>query len=132
MRKRATMREEGGEAFQAIGHLAGIIEFERILNIRLRRSASTMRGPDEPFIQINQAFAHICFARPARPHKLRQALRSKIFLFIGSIISCMVAPSRFLQEGRFAIVTDVGSGMRWTRLLHTTSVAGADGKSVWS
>jgi hypothetical protein len=27
-------------------------------------------------------------------------------------------PSRLLIEGRFAIVTDVGGGMRWTRRCH--------------
>ena len=36
------------------------------------------------------------------------------------------------QEGRLAIVTDVGSGMRWTRGLRLTGVAGADGEIVWS
>jgi hypothetical protein len=36
------------------------------------------------------------------------------------------------QEGRFAIVTDVGSGMRWTHRLRKTSAAGADGEVVWS
>jgi hypothetical protein len=36
------------------------------------------------------------------------------------------------QEGRFAIVTDVGCGMRWTRALRETSAADADGKVVWS
>ncbi len=37
-----------------------------------------------------------------------------------------------LQEGRFAIVTDVGSGMRWTLWLRKTSATGADGEVVWS
>jgi hypothetical protein len=36
------------------------------------------------------------------------------------------------QEGRFAIVTDVGCGMRWTRWRRKTSGAGADGEVVWS
>jgi hypothetical protein len=35
-------------------------------------------------------------------------------------------------EGRFAIVTNVGCGMRWTRWLHTTSEAKADGENAWS
>ena len=35
-------------------------------------------------------------------------------------------------EGRIAIVTDVGSGMRWTRWCRRTSDANADGKGVWS
>ena len=36
------------------------------------------------------------------------------------------------QEGRIAIVTDVGSGMRWTRMRRKTSGAIADGEGVWS
>jgi hypothetical protein len=36
------------------------------------------------------------------------------------------------QEGRFAIVTDVGSGMRWTLVARKTSATAADGKVVWS
>ena len=43
----------------------------------------------------------------------------------------------FPQEGRFAIVTDVGSGMRWTRqrqaqFFARTNDAAADGEVVWS
>jgi hypothetical protein len=37
-----------------------------------------------------------------------------------------------LQEGRIAIVTDVGSRMRWTRELRKTNAACAYGKDVWS
>jgi hypothetical protein len=40
------------------------------------------------------------------------------------------------QEGRFAIVTDVGHGMRWTHIagrnVCATSGGGADGEVVWS
>jgi hypothetical protein len=36
------------------------------------------------------------------------------------------------QEGRFAVVTDVGCGMRWTRQCHTTNDMAADGEVVWS
>jgi hypothetical protein len=35
-------------------------------------------------------------------------------------------------EGRFAIVTDVGGGMRWTRAAPLTNGADADGEVVWS
>jgi len=35
----------------------------------------------------------------------------------------MVAPSRAHKEGRIAIVTDVGCGMRWTRVWRETSAA---------
>jgi hypothetical protein len=36
------------------------------------------------------------------------------------------------QEGRIAIVTDVGCGMRWTRRCHKTNDTAADGEAVWS
>src|SRR6476620_4669000 len=36
------------------------------------------------------------------------------------------------QEGRIAIVTDVGCGMRWTRQCRKTNGAEAYGKIVWS
>ncbi len=35
-------------------------------------------------------------------------------------------------EGRFAIVTDVGGGMRWTRAALLTRALFADGEVVWS
>jgi hypothetical protein len=38
----------------------------------------------------------------------------------------------FPIEGRFAIVTDVGFGMRWTPQCAGRSVLGADGEVVWS
>jgi hypothetical protein len=41
-------------------------------------------------------------------------------------------PIPFSQEGRFAVVTSVGRGMRWTRQLQQTSVVAAYGKIVWS
>jgi hypothetical protein len=36
------------------------------------------------------------------------------------------------QEGRFAVVTDVGGGMRWTRMVLLTRAPEADGEVVWS
>ena len=36
-----------------------------------------------------------------------------------------------LKEGRFAIVTNVGCGMRWTLLVRQTSVSKADGEVAW-
>ena len=36
------------------------------------------------------------------------------------------------QEGRFAIVTNVGCGMRWTRQCRETNDMHADGEVVWS
>jgi hypothetical protein len=38
----------------------------------------------------------------------------------------------FPLEGRIAIVTDVGHGMRWTRMALLTRVLLADGEVVWS
>jgi hypothetical protein len=35
------------------------------------------------------------------------------------------------QEGRLAIVTNVGCGMRWTRAAQLTSALDADGEVVW-
>jgi hypothetical protein len=35
-------------------------------------------------------------------------------------------------EGRFAIVTDVGGGMRWTLMALLTRALEADGEGVWS
>jgi hypothetical protein len=40
-------------------------------------------------------------------------------------------PSRAHLEGRIAIVTDVGCGMRWTRVALKTNAPVADGKVVW-
>jgi hypothetical protein len=36
------------------------------------------------------------------------------------------------HERRFAIVTDVGHGMQWTRAARLTKRADADGEVVWS
>jgi hypothetical protein len=36
------------------------------------------------------------------------------------------------EEGRFAIVTDVERGMRWTLQRYETNVAATDGEVVWS
>jgi len=38
----------------------------------------------------------------------------------------------FPQEGRLAIVTDVGCGMRWTRHVRRRLTLQADGEVVWS
>ena len=44
---------------------------------------------------------------------------------------CILPAIPFPQEGRFAVVTDVGSGMRWTRRCCWTSDTEADGEVVW-
>jgi hypothetical protein len=46
-----------------------------------------------------------------------------------SNISLAVPPP---LEGRFAIVTDVGCGMRWTRAALLTRALFVDGEDVWS
>jgi hypothetical protein len=45
---------------------------------------------------------------------------------------CILPAVPFPQEGRFAVVTDVGSGMRWTQQCRKTGGAEADGEGVWS
>ena len=47
-------------------------------------------------------------------------------------ISCTCLRVLHSQEGRFAIVTDVERGMRWTHRHQLTSDADADGEVVWS
>jgi hypothetical protein len=44
----------------------------------------------------------------------------------------MSLPILHPSEGRIAIVTDVGWGMRWTLWLRETSAGRADGKDAWS
>jgi hypothetical protein len=46
-------------------------------------------------------------------------------------ISGFLALVSFPQEGRFAVVTDVGSGMRWTRRVIRRMTLQADGEVVW-
>jgi hypothetical protein len=63
----------------------------------------------------------------------RPVLSRKIFRFACRANHLYkLAPSRALQEGRFAIVTDVERGMRWTRAAPLTNGADADGEVVWS
>jgi hypothetical protein len=53
----------------------------------------------------------------------------KYSAFAAGQISARTSAVPCSQEGRFAIVTDVGRGMRWT---HWLRKAGADGEVVWS
>ena len=73
------------------------------------------------------------FFNPINAESTVQSFCRKYFVLpVGQIIfkpSRRLAP---LNEGRFAIVTDVGRGMRWTRRRRKTSGASADGKVVWS
>jgi hypothetical protein len=68
----------------------------------------------------------------------------KYFHFHPTQINSTTLPSRPREEGRIAIVTDVGHGMRWTRQRRVRDVIAersqgartndiaADGKAVWS
>jgi hypothetical protein len=62
----------------------------------------------------------------------RPVVTAEIFRFPSTLNRCHLAPSRTPQEGRFAIVTDVGRGMQWTRWCRETSGAHAYGEVVWS
>jgi hypothetical protein len=56
------------------------------------------------------------FARRANQRKRCPAPRAKIIIFASHPNHTYnPQPSRTRQEGRIAIVTDVGRGMRWTR-----------------
>ena len=65
-----------------------------------------------------------------------QPLREKYSASPQTQITSTTPAVSFPQEGRFAVVTDVGSGMRWTRQHQArkcwTKDADADGEVVWS
>ena len=60
--------------------------------------------------------------RRANHQKSVQPLGKKFFAFAVGQISARTPAIPCPQEGRFAIVTDVGCGMRWTRSVRLTSV----------
>jgi hypothetical protein len=70
--------------------------------------------------------------RKSEEDRLCPALLRKIFIFRFSENHAFLAAVPFPYEGRFAIVTSVGSGMRWTRSDCKTCNADPYGKSVWS
>ena len=74
------------------------------------------------------AIAHIRTAQFARranlPQSSRLRRRANHWLKLARL-----APDK---EGRIAIVTDVGRGMRWTLWQRETSAAKACGEIVWS
>jgi hypothetical protein len=55
-----------------------------------------------------------------------------IWLVLSGKSNPKLRPSRAPPEGRFAIVTNVERGMRWTSWPHQTKAAQADGEVVWS
>jgi hypothetical protein len=61
-----------------------------------------------------------------------QPLSQKYFASRFDQISFLICPIPSHTEGRFAIVTDVGGGMRWTLTMLLTTALDADGEVVWS
>ncbi|MEI9924504.1 MAG: hypothetical protein WDN50_14075 [Bradyrhizobium sp.] len=64
-------------------------------------------------------------------HRLSSPLVKNILIF-RSRKSVYIHGHPASQEGRFAVVTDVGCGMRWTRMVLLTRAPEADGEVVWS
>ena len=67
--------------------------------------------------------APICFAR---------SLPANSACAVGQIAFTSSPRSTPYPEGRFAIVTNVGRGMRWTCQCDQTKRADADGEVVWA
>jgi hypothetical protein len=88
-------------------------------------------GPDEfqlPACRFAHALTDGCHAKIAR-----RVIVSQVAALASSGKSApLIAASRLDQEGRFAVVTDVERGMRWTRWRRKTSAVGVDGEVVWS
>jgi hypothetical protein len=66
-----------------------------------------------------------------------QSSSKKYFRSLPTQITCISLAIPAHTEGRFAIVTDVGQGMRWTRAARRNILRGrgadlADGEAVWS
>ena len=85
----------------------------------------------------------IANARTCLRRKTNFANRFKVFALFKLLLENIslfqkpksaVCPRRpaFLSEGRLAIVTDVGGGMRWTRWCRWTSGTDAYGEDAWS
>jgi hypothetical protein len=69
--------------------------------------------------------------KPFRRRRVQPCLQKYPSFHLTQITGlCRAIP--FPIEGRFAIVTDVGFGMRWTRRLQGTNEADAHGEVVWS
>jgi hypothetical protein len=72
------------------------------------------------------------FVSDIRPIWVVQTDSEKFPAFAVGQISASTPAVPRPQEGRFAIVTNVGRGMRWTRQRRKTGGAFADGEVVWS
>jgi hypothetical protein len=86
------------------------------------RSRHPQRRADEP-----QTIAGRANHRVACP-----ALLAKIFSFPSDANHLHIHRYPVPLEGRIAIVTDVGLGMRWTRHVKRRMTLRADGEVVWS
>jgi hypothetical protein len=78
-------------------------------------------------------FAHPTDSSQAATHTrhARIARRAVFSCAVGQITTILPRVSH-PHEGRFAIVTDVGRGMRWTQRRQKTNDVVADGEVVWS
>jgi hypothetical protein len=72
------------------------------------------------------------FVEPNQGDSTRPVLSQKINPFALPPTQIHIYRHPVPQEGRFAIVTDVENGMRWTRMRLRTNGADADGEVVWS
>ena len=61
-----------------------------------------------------------------------QSPLQKYFRSLLMQITCLSSAIPAHTKGRFAIVTDVGQGMRWTQAAPQTRALAADGEVVWS
>jgi hypothetical protein len=69
------------------------------------------------------------------PFKLFLPVQSLLQKYFHSLLTQITRISHAVPpctEGRFAIVTDVGRGMRWTLMVPITNGTEADGEVVWS
>src|ERR1700730_13338095 len=82
---------------------------------------------------LKQKHVENWFARRAIGRIAVQPSLKKYFACpVGQITSTSFCRPALDKEGRFAVVTNVGCGMRWTRRRRKTGGAFADGEVVWS
>src|SRR6202035_4488583 len=87
--------------------------------------ASGARGPNSRVVRFNRkpsrGFCPTGKSATVRPVALSSPSRKNISVFPKAKSLLYLPPSRPHPEGRFAIVTDVGNGMRWTQAARLTS-----------
>src|SRR3954452_20805835 len=83
------------------------------------------------------AKAHMCFSKrdfACRANRSCLAVQPRLRKYIPSGLPQIKSITRAIpahQEGRFAIVTDVGLGRRWTLMCCGRTARDADGEVVW-